>query len=141
MRNKRSMPGWRSLASRYCCIIGVMGNCGLRIVDCGLLFESAIRNPQSAIVLFFGAVTNLAHTHRVAPRAESDLAHVVAHQHETPAAGTFEVLDGGGIGNILGVKALAFIGDEDFEALGGNTIGNADLLGAVHMVAMLDGVD
>ena len=24
MRNSSSMPGWRALASRYCCIIGVV---------------------------------------------------------------------------------------------------------------------
>ena len=46
-----------------------------------------------------------------------------------------------GIGHVAGVETRAFIGDLHFKAIGEKSVGDADFLGGVHLVAMFDGVD
>jgi len=55
----------------------------------------------------------------------------VAHEQQPTAAGTFEVLDVGRVGDVLGVEAGALVGDVDLEEVGADAVGNADLLVAV----------
>src|SRR5437867_3758587 len=126
MRNKSSIPGWRALASRYCCIIGVIAV----EVDGGRWTVDGVKNkthgsmpwvclsshrPLSTVhrPLLFGSIAvrrivrpHLAHRQLVARRDVGDLGHVVAHQQEAAAAGALEVLRGHRVGHVLGVEAL-----------------------------------
>src|SRR6476660_274089 len=70
MRNSRTIPGCRALASRYCCIIGVIGG-------------------------LFRAVAELVHHDRPPVVLERDLGHVVADEQQPAAAGPLQVLRGG----------------------------------------------
>src|SRR5262249_3636858 len=112
MRNSSNMPGWRSLASRYCCIIGV---------------SDMVRGPWSVVGCYglgttdhglFLAVAELAHDDRVALLVVEDFVHVVAHQHQAAAAGALEVLDRGRVGHVGWVEAGALVGDAHLEVFG-----------------------
>src|SRR5579885_1373894 len=103
------MPGWRSLASRYCCIMGV------RVMAEGSGQKAAGRRQSPGfdrllpaacwlLISLVFAAGELAHGHRVARGVVGDLAHVMAHEHEAAAAGAFEVLGGGGVGDVAGSK-------------------------------------
>src|SRR5262245_27809632 len=78
---------------------------------------------------------------RFAAAAEADLAHVMAHEHQTTATGTFDVFFSGGIGHFARIKAAAFVGNDYFEYFGVDAIADLHFLGAVHAVAMFHGVD
>ena len=75
-------PGWRSLASRYCCIIGVSRGSGL--TGPRLRFAPSLR----PVADHFG------HADQPAAVVIGDLGHVVAHEQQAAAAGPFEVLRG-----------------------------------------------
>src|SRR5215831_11485969 len=104
MRNSSSIPGWRALASRYCCIIGVMSSCQLSVVGCQLSANK--KSPRVATrglgdftdnrqlltpVAARRGLADLGHRQAVAGGVVGDLGHVVAHQQEAPAAGAFQV--------------------------------------------------
>src|SRR5205807_5836385 len=76
-----------------------------------------------------------------ATHAEIDFGHVVAHEHETPAAGALEVLNGGGVGYVGGIETGALVLDLDVKAILLNLVDDANLLGAIKLVAVFDGVD
>ena len=65
----------------------------------------------------------------------------MAHEHQAAAAGALDVLEGGGVGHVAGVEAVALVGDVDLEVLGANHGDDGHLFIAVHLVAVLDGVD
>src|SRR5947209_19448250 len=109
MRKRSSMPGWRSLASRYCCIMGV-SDMIVRASRCG---TRSCRPGRRAAELSAVAVAQLGHGYGVAGGAERNIAHVIAHEHQAPAARAFEVLDAGGVGNLGRIEAAALVGDGD----------------------------
>ena len=65
----------------------------------------------------------------------------MAHEEQAAAAGALDILDGHRIGHVFRVEAAAFVGDADVEALAREHVVDMHLLGAVHPVAVLDGVD
>ena len=65
----------------------------------------------------------------------------MAHEHQAAAAGALDVLEGGGVGHVAGVEAVALVGDVDLEVLGANHGDDGHLFIAVHLVAVLDGID
>src|SRR5437660_1027566 len=97
--------------------------------------------PEFAHRELFLAVAQLAHVNGFAATAEADLAHIMAHEHQAPAARSFDVFFGGRVGNFAGIEAAAFVGNDYFEYLGVDAVADLDLLGAVHAVAVLHGVD
>src|SRR5438309_358597 len=100
MRNSKSIPGWRSLASRYCCIMGV---------DMSRMVAVA-RRPA--------ALAELEHGDAIAGGVVDDLGHVVADQEQSPAAGALQVLVAQGVGDVVRVEAGPLVGDGDLEAVG-----------------------
>lgn len=99
-------------------------------------------SSSACIVPIDGApVADFAHGEVIAGRVVFDLSHVVAHQKQAAAAGAFEIFRGEAIGDLAGIKAATFIGDADLAALGVYLVVNENLLGGVHLVAMLDGID
>src|SRR5688572_18626355 len=128
MRKSRIMPGCRALASRYCCIIGVErcpssvvrswvtsgpgwsvdGDSRQRVRRVLELVYDGRRTTDNGL---FGAVAQLGHGDGAAVVQEGDLGHVVADQQQAAAARAFEVLGGGGVGDVVGVEAGALVGD------------------------------
>src|SRR5262249_23538077 len=88
-----------------------------------------------------GPVANLAHENGVASRAKRDGTHVVTHQHETAATGTFQVFGGRGIGHLAGIEASALISDVNVKALRADPVSNLDAFLAIEVVAVLNGVN
>jgi hypothetical protein len=91
----------------------------------------------SAILTF---AEDLDKVNGVAGRSVGDLGHVMPHEHKPPATGSFEILGSGGVGNVGGIEAGPLVGDGDFEAIIVEVIADANGAGAIHLVAMLDGV-
>src|SRR4029077_9628386 len=71
---------------------------------------------------------HLRHGKPLARRMIGDLGHVVPHEEQSTAAGPFEVFRGHGIGHVLRLKAGAFIGDTNLEAILGYVIRDVNLL-------------
>src|SRR4051812_38795688 len=127
MRKSRIMPGWRAFASRYCCIIGVVIRrwsldpwplvCRCRPAQrLYLLDPPGAPNGQGQMTKdqgLFGAVALPGHGDGTAVVGEGDLGHVVADQEQAAAAGAFEVLRRGRVGDVLGVEARALVSDAD----------------------------
>src|SRR5205809_3912359 len=142
MRKSNSMPGWRSLASRYCCIMGV--DMRVRWENDSSVWRSgfpgycacATPSKKNALLAVL-ARPNFAHCEAIAGRMVSYLGHVMAHEEEAAAVGTLEVFRRQGIGHLSGVEAGPFINDADVDALARNVNLDADLLAAVEAVAML----
>src|SRR5262245_55068337 len=65
----------------------------------------------------------------------------MAHEQQPPATGAFQIFDGNRIGDVCRVKAGPLVSNTNLKPFGDNPEGNADLLGTVHLVAMLDGID
>lgn len=65
----------------------------------------------------------------------------MAHEHNTPAAGPLQILDGGGIGDVFDNEAVALIINPNLETIGVHLISDANDLGAVHLIAMFDSVN
>ena len=86
-------------------------------------------------------LANFAHRQAVAGGMDRHFGHVVFHQEESAAAGTFEVFVSERVGNVARIVAGAFVGDADVEAVGANMKADMDAFCLVHLVAMLDGVD
>ena len=91
--------------------------------------------------MLVASVSQFGHRNGVAAGSEVDLGHVVAHEHEAAAARTFEVFDGGRIGDVGRVEAAAFIANRDIETFPVDGVPDTHLLGAIELVAMFDGVD
>src|SRR5947209_13351522 len=123
------MPGWRALASRYCCIMGVLGG---GITSAESRVEGQAEQPARKTLggarrsvhcpalgprrrSLLAVAEDPAHQDAVALGAEADIVHVVAHEHEAPAAGALEVLHGGRVGHVAGVEAGALVADVDLE--------------------------
>src|SRR5262249_19269853 len=122
MRKSSNMPGWRSLACRYCCIMGVIDGCVDRRKS--LVAEAmAVYSPRRT-----GLSANLAHRQTVSGRMEHDFGHVVLHQQETAAARTLQILHGHTIRDFFGIEALALVPDQDFETVAANMVIDGHLL-------------
>lgn len=88
-----------------------------------------------------GSITNFGHVNPIPLGTISDLAHVIAHEHESAPTRPFQVLDGGRIGYVLRIKSGPLVLDLDLEAIGSHRVVNMNLLGWIEVIAVLDGVD
>src|SRR5262245_5759787 len=109
MRKSSSMPGWRALASRYCCIIGVMASQqttkahGWQPVGLASSNESSLNDHSLRPIAERAGHAYLAHRQAVARRVVGDFGHVMAHQQEAAAAGALQVLGGHRVGHVVRV--------------------------------------
>jgi hypothetical protein len=65
----------------------------------------------------------------------------VPHQQEAATAGPFDILRGCWVGHVTGVEAWPLVGDLDLKSIGGDLIDDPDVLGPVHLITVLDGVN
>src|SRR3954447_225220 len=108
----------------------------------GRFYRIALAAPLTA----GGAVgahglADLGHRQAVAGRVVGHLGHVVLDEEQAAAARALEVLDGARVGHVAGVEAGALVRDADLEAVVADAAADVDLLAAVELVAVLDGVD
>src|SRR5262245_66136660 len=86
-------------------------------------------------------VLDLAHPDDVPLAVILHLGHEPAHEEQTAAAGTLDVLDGGRVWDFLGIETGSLVGDGDVKALQCDLVGNEDALVWCHLFALRSGVD
>jgi hypothetical protein len=82
----------------------------------------------------------LQHPDLVARGLVHDLGHVALDQKQPAATCPFEILIGSWVGNAVGVKAPAFIGNTEYDAVMANAVPDGDGFGGIVAITVLDRV-